>query len=120
VLTSLDKWFTKGAFTGFESQIARVHGDNGEDRRVKAISWLEDVCTYMGNLVSTPITAANLETINREYEIAPEVILACQAVIRELNRSDLGTAIDDSGRITTLDQDVKEATSVSGGTAVEG
>ena len=120
VLSPLDKWFTKGAFTGFESQIASAQGETSQDRRAKAIDWLEKVCTYMGNLVDTPITTANLVTINREYEIAPEVILACQAVIRELNRSDLGTAIDDSGRISTLDQNVTEATSVSGGTAVEG
>jgi hypothetical protein len=120
VLSPLDKWFSSGAFSGFESQVLSAQGATGEERRANAIGWLENVCTYMGNLVSTQITSANLETINREYEIAPEVILACQAVIRELNRSELGTAIDDSGRITTLEQNRPEATSVSGGTAVEG
>jgi hypothetical protein len=41
-------------------------------------------------LVRNPITKANFKDVNREFEIAPELIRVVDSVSRELKRTDLG------------------------------
>jgi choline-glycine betaine transporter len=75
----------------------------------------------MQNLVNASVTPGNFWTINREYEIAPEISSACKSVIRELARTDLGTSIDGATMVATSGGAATAAdAAVSGGEAVEG
>lgn len=120
VLNALDTWFTHGSTSGFQSQIEPAQGSSPEERRQNAKTWLEKIATYMQNLATSNITLQNFYSVNREYEIAPEVINACRVVIRELERDDLGSANDgDNPTATTLGA-TSTPSIVSGGDAVEG
>ncbi len=121
VLNPLDIWFANGPSAGFEPQIKSAQGANPEERRANATNWLGSIDGYMQNLVNASVTPGNFWTINREYEIAPEISSACKSVIRELERADLGTAIDGATMVATSGAvNNSNETAVSGGAAVEG
>ena len=88
----LDVWFTHGSSkTGLESQVDPLKvAASSEERREAALKWLSDVDARMKVLVRNPITKANFKDVNREFEIAPELIRVVDSVSRELKRTDLG------------------------------
>jgi hypothetical protein len=88
----LDVWFTHGSSkTGLESQVDPLKvAASSEERREAALKWLSDVDARMKVLVRNPITKANFKDVNREFEIAPELIRVVDSVTRELKRTDLG------------------------------
>jgi hypothetical protein len=92
----LDVWFTHGSSkTGLESQIEPLKvATSSEERRQAAVKWLADVDARMKVLVKNPITRANFADVNREFEIAPELIRVVDSVTRELNRTDLGARVE--------------------------
>jgi Tubulin like len=121
IMNPLDIWFAKGPSAGFEPQIKSAQGATPEERRTNATNWLGSIDTYMQNLVNASVTPGNFWTINREYEIAPEISSACKSVIRELARTDLGTSIDGATMVATSGGAASAAdAAVSGGEAVEG
>jgi hypothetical protein len=88
----LDVWFTHGSSkTGLESQVDPLKvAASSEERREAALKWLSDVDARMKVLVRNPITKANFKDVNREFEIAPELVRVVDSVSRELKRTDLG------------------------------
>jgi hypothetical protein len=92
-LSPLDKWFNSGSYSGFESQIGSAQGDDSETRRANALAWLSKVSNRMEVLISNGVTDDNFWEIDREFELAPEILAACAAVKRELERSDLGSFV---------------------------
>jgi hypothetical protein len=87
----LDIWFTNGSgASGLSSQIESLNAADSESRREKAITWLAAVDNRMKTLLKNPITRATFDDVNREYELAPEILRAVDSVTRELNRKDLG------------------------------
>jgi hypothetical protein len=121
ILNPLDVWFANGPSVGFEPQIKAAQGATPAERRENATKWLTSVSGYMQNLIDASVTPANFWTINREYEIAPEILSACKSVIRELERPDLGTSIDGATMVATSSGPLSQGTgAVSGGEAVEG
>lgn len=121
IMNPLDVWFANGPSAGFEPQIKGAQGDTNEERRTNATNWLTSIDGYMQNLINASVTPGNFWTINREYEIAPEISSACKSVIRELARTDLGTSIDGATMVATagMTANTNDA-AVSGGEAVEG
>ena len=94
VLNPLDEWFTTGGVTGYNPQIASAQGASSEERRLNSKLWLSSVIAYMDELVKLHVNKDNFWGVNREFELAPEVIAAANSVMRELDRSNLGSTID--------------------------
>jgi hypothetical protein len=90
-LNVLDSWYNTGGSSGFEPQVP-LPGQYSEDRRENASLWLDDVIRYMKDILEDGVSEDKFYETNREYEIAPEVIEACEAVLRELERDGLGSA----------------------------
>ena len=121
IMNPLDIWFANGPSAGFEPQIKSAQGATNEERRINATNWLTSIDGYMQNLINASVTPGNFWTINREYEIAPEISSACKSVIRELARTDLGTSIDGATMVATAGSTANtNDAAVSGGEAVEG
>lgn len=121
IMNPLDIWFANGPSAGFEPQIKGAQGATNEERRTNATNWLTSIDGYMQNLINASVTPGNFWTINREYEIAPEISSACKSVIRELARTDLGTSIDGATMVATAGSTANtNDAAVSGGEAVEG
>jgi hypothetical protein len=95
VANALDLWFANaGDAANVPSQISATKGKSPEDKRVATIQWLSAVKDYLDSEVLVPIIEGpqgNFWRINRLYEIAPALKTAIDAVIRELQRTDLGS-----------------------------
>ena len=102
VLNPLDKWFVSGGSSGFEPQIKSAQGSDSESRRANALAWLGQVSARMTELLSTGVTEENFWKTNREFELAPETLAACASVSRELQRTDLGSAIDGDSAVQSV------------------
>jgi hypothetical protein len=92
VLNVLDDWYNTGGSSGFESQITAARGSDKSTRKANAIAWLEQVIKRMNLLIEQGVSEERFDEINREFELAPEAIEACEVVLRELDRIDLGSA----------------------------
>ena len=94
IASALDLWFTDSISSAeVVSQLSATKGKSAEDKRVSTIKWLTGVKHYLDNEVLVPIVEGpqgNFWRINRLYEIAPALKTAIDAVIRELQRNDLG------------------------------
>lgn len=93
VLNSVDLWFNNGASTESAPQIGSAQGLTPEERKKNAQTWLTKVKADMDTLLAQGISLDNFWATNREYEIAPEISTAVSVVLRELERTDLGTAV---------------------------
>jgi hypothetical protein len=88
----LDSWFKFGGQSKeFNSPInSLAEAQNAEERRERAIAWLNTVRERMVTLTKNGVGKVNFEEVNREFEIATFLTLAIDSVLSELNRSDLG------------------------------
>jgi hypothetical protein len=70
----------------FNSQIQAISAAHTlQDRIEAARGWLKAVEVRMRALADTEITMANLDEVNREYEIAPELVRAVEVIQREID-----------------------------------
>lgn len=88
----LDRWYANVAFAGYSSQITAASAGEGPTRVAATKAWLSQVIARMQALESLKLTPESLDSLNREYEIAPEIAAACRLVSIELSRDDLGLA----------------------------
>jgi hypothetical protein len=82
----LDVWVTHGgsAIDSF-SQIASLHQAPNREKRIElALAWISMVEDRMRALLKNKISTNNLNEVNREYELAPELLRALDSVRREL------------------------------------
>jgi hypothetical protein len=92
VINLIDDWYTTGGSAGFESQISSSRGQDSASRKANATAWLKQVIQRMDGLLKQGVSEERFYEINREFELAPEIIEACEVVLRELERNDLGSA----------------------------
>jgi hypothetical protein len=81
-------------------------GKSPEDKRAFTIDWLTGVKNYLDQEVLIPIIdgpEGNFLQINRLYEIAPALKTAIDSVIRELQRTDLGSVNAEVTSSATVD-----------------
>jgi len=88
----LDSWFTFGSQArGLTSPISSVaQAQSSEERREKAVTWLNTVRERMVTLTKNGVRKVNFKEVNREFEIATFLTLAIDSVLSELKRGDLG------------------------------
>ncbi|MFZ4064823.1 MAG: tubulin-like doman-containing protein [Rhodoluna sp.] len=88
----LDIWVTRGTGAhNLKTQIASLADADSNDQRIeKALAWVAAVESRMQTLLKNPISRSNFDDVNREYELAPELLRALDSVKRELGRGDIG------------------------------
>ena len=107
VSNPLDIWFTNSDILGdVTSQVSMSQGKSPEDKRALTIEWLTGVRNYLDKEVLVPIIdgpEGNFWQINRLYEIAPALKTAIDSVIRELQRTDLGSVNAEATSSATIE-----------------
>ena len=99
----LDIWVTRGTGAhNLKTQIVSLAEAGSDAQRIeKALAWVAAVESRMQTLLKNPISNANFLDVNREYELAPELLRALDSVKRELGRDDLGETAPGSDAIVS-------------------